>query len=96
MLAIAKGLIADPELMLLDEPSVGLAPKLVREIFSRIEIMKKRGVTLLLVEQNVRHGLDCADRGYVMEGGRIVLEGSGDALKANPEIKKAYLGVQDS
>ncbi|MGA1792062.1 MAG: ABC transporter ATP-binding protein [bacterium] len=96
MLAIAKGLMADPRLMLLDEPSVGLAPKLVREIFSRIEILKKRGVTLLLVEQNVRHGLDCADRGYVMERGRIVLEGSRDALKANPEIKKAYLGVQDS
>ena len=60
-----------------------------------IEVMKQRGLTLLLVEQNVRYGLDCADRGYVMERGRIVLEGSKDTLKANPEIKKAYLGVQD-
>ena len=74
MLAIAKGLMANPGLMLLDEPSVGLAPKLVREIFSRIDILKQRGVTLLLVEQNVRHALDCADRGYVMERGRVVLE----------------------
>ncbi|MGA1842928.1 MAG: ABC transporter ATP-binding protein [bacterium] len=96
MLAIAKGLISKPRLMLLDEPSVGLAPRLVREIFSIIDLLKKRGVTLLLVEQNVRHALDCADRGYVMERGRIVLEGSSLELKSNDEIKKAYLGVQDS
>lgn len=96
MLAIAKGLMSDPRLMLLDEPSVGLAPRLVQEIFSRINLLKKRGVTLLLVEQNVRHALDCADRGYVMERGRIVLEGSCQELKSNDEIKKAYLGVQDS
>ena len=95
MLAIAKGLMSNPRLMLLDEPSVGLAPKLVEEIFSRIDIMKRKGVTLLLVEQNVRHALDCADRGYVMERGRIVLEGSSEALKQNDDIKKAYLGVQD-
>jgi len=95
MLAIAKGLMSNPRLMLLDEPSVGLAPKLVEEIFSRIDILKKKGVTLLLVEQNVRHALDCADRGYVMERGKIVLEGSSEELKSNDEIKKAYLGVQD-
>lgn len=95
MLAIAKGLMSNPRLMLLDEPSVGLAPRLVREIFSRIDLLKKRGVTLLLVEQNVRHALDCADRGYVMERGRIVLEGNSQELKSNDEIKKAYLGVQD-
>jgi branched-chain amino acid transport system ATP-binding protein len=95
MLAIAKGLMSNPRLMLLDEPSVGLAPRLVQEIFSRIDLLKKKGVTLLLVEQNVRHALDCADRGYVMERGRIVLEGSSQELKSNDEIKKAYLGVQD-
>jgi branched-chain amino acid transport system ATP-binding protein len=96
MLAIAKGLMSNPRLMLLDEPSVGLAPRLVKEIFARIDILKQKGVTLLLVEQNVRYALDCADRGYVMERGRIVLEGSCQELKSNDEIKKAYLGVQDS
>lgn len=95
MLAIAKGLMSDPRLMLLDEPSVGLAPKLVQEIFSRIEVLRDKGVTLLLVEQNVHHALDCADRGYVMERGRIVLEGNCGALKNMEEIKNAYLGVQD-
>jgi branched-chain amino acid transport system ATP-binding protein len=96
MLAIAKGLMSDPRLMLLDEPSVGLAPRLVQDIFSRIQILKQKRVTLLLVEQNIRHALDCADRGYVLERGRIVLEGSSRELMANHEIKKAYLGVQDS
>lgn len=95
MLAIAKGLMSNPRLMLMDEPSVGLAPRLVQEIFSRIDILRQRGVTLLLVEQNVHHALDCADRGYVLERGRIVIEGPCQELKANEEIKKAYLGVQD-
>ncbi|MGA1796951.1 MAG: ABC transporter ATP-binding protein [bacterium] len=95
MLAIAKGLMASPRLMLLDEPSVGLAPQLVREIFSRITLLQRRGVTLLLVEQNVRHALECADRGYVMERGRIVIEGSSRELRENEEVRKAYLGVQD-
>jgi len=95
MLAIAKGLMASPRLMLLDEPSVGLAPQLVREIFSRIKLLKQKGITLLLVEQNVRHALDCADRGYVMERGRIVLEGSSRELRENEDVRKAYLGVQD-
>lgn len=95
MLAIAKALMSDPRMMLMDEPSVGLAPILVQEIFSRIDILRKRGVTLLLIEQNVHHALDCSDRGYVLERGRIVLEGPCKELKANDMIKKSYLGVQD-
>jgi branched-chain amino acid transport system ATP-binding protein len=95
MLAIAKGLMSQPELMLLDEPSVGLAPLLVKEIFSQIKRLREKGVTLLLVEQNVHYALDCADRGYVIERGRIVCEGSSGELRENEGIKRAYLGVQE-
>jgi branched-chain amino acid transport system ATP-binding protein len=92
MLAIARSLMARPRLLLLDEPSLGLAPMLVNRIFAVISRLKESGVTILLVEQNARKALEIADRAYVMETGRIILEGDARALAANPEIEKAYLG----
>jgi branched-chain amino acid transport system ATP-binding protein len=92
MLAIARALMAKPRLLLLDEPSLGLAPMLVNRIFSVISRLKETGVTILLVEQNARKALEIADRAYVMETGRIILEGDARDLAANPEIEKAYLG----
>lgn len=92
MLAIARALMAKPRLLLLDEPSLGLAPMLVNRIFAVISRLKETGVTILLVEQNARKALEIADRAYVMETGRVILEGDARALAANPEIEKAYLG----
>jgi branched-chain amino acid transport system ATP-binding protein len=92
MLAIARGLMADPRILLLDEPSLGLAPILVKSIFETIRAINESGVTVLLVEQNARAALKLAHRGYVMEVGRIVLEDSSDKLLKNPEVRKAYLG----
>ena len=92
MLAIARALMARPQLLLMDEPSLGLAPFLVREIFRIIADLKREGRTILLVEQNARKALQCADRVYVMETGRIVLEGSGQELLHSPEVQRAYLG----
>jgi branched-chain amino acid transport system ATP-binding protein len=92
MLAIARALMARPRLLLLDEPSLGLAPMLVNRIFSVIAGLKETGVTILLVEQNARKALEIADRAYVMETGRIIMEGEARALAANPEIERAYLG----
>ena len=92
MLAIARGLMASPELLLLDEPSLGLAPILVKSIFETIREINESGVTVLLVEQNAKAALKLADRGYVMEVGRIVLEDSSEKLLKNPEVRKAYLG----
>lgn len=93
MLAMARALMSNPSLLLLDEPSMGLAPLLVQEIFKIIEkINKEDGVTVLLVEQNANMALSIADRGYVLETGQIILEGTGKDLITNPEIKKAYLG----
>lgn len=93
MLAMARALMSKPELLLLDEPSMGLAPLLVQEIFKIVErINKEQGVTILLVEQNANMALSIADRGYVLETGQIILEGTGKELITNPEIKKAYLG----
>ena len=93
MLAMARALMSNPSLLLLDEPSMGLAPLLVQEIFKIIErINKEQGVTILLVEQNPNMALSIADRGYVLETGQIILEGTGKELISNPEIKKAYLG----
>ncbi|WP_045216168.1 ABC transporter ATP-binding protein [Desulfonatronovibrio magnus] len=92
MLAIARGLMADPKLLLLDEPSLGLAPILVKSIFETIKEINKGGLTVLLVEQNARAALKLAHRGYVMEIGKIVLEDSSDKLLKNPEVRKAYLG----
>jgi branched-chain amino acid transport system ATP-binding protein len=92
MLAIARALMAKPRLLLLDEPSLGLAPMLVNRIFAVISRLKETGVTILLVEQNARKALEIADRAYVMETGRIILAGDARDLAANPEIEKAYLG----
>lgn len=95
MLAIGRGLLAKPALMLLDEPSLGLAPLVVQEIFSVIEQIKKEGATILLVEQNAKAALKVADRAYVIETGMIALQGSADELLENDDVKRAYLG-QDS
>src|SRR5512136_129756 len=92
MLAIARGLMAEPKILLLDEPSLGLAPLLARAIFRTLEQINKAGVTIVLVEQNAKAALKLANRGYIMEVGNIVLEDSAAALLANPEVQKAYLG----
>ncbi len=94
MLVIGRGLMGRPSLMLLDEPSLGLAPLLVREIFEVIKrINTEEGASILLVEQNARAALDVADYGYVMENGRVVLDGPADALRENEDIKEFYLGL---
>lgn len=92
MLAMGRALMARPHLLLLDEPSMGLAPILVKQIFLIIEEINKTGTTILLVEQNANLALSIADRAYVMETGRIVLSGNADELNASEEIKNAYLG----
>ena len=92
MLAIARGLMADPRVLLLDEPSMGLAPMLVQRIFDTVLEIRKQGVAILLVEQNAFQALQIADYGYVMESGELVLEGPGADLLANPQVKEAYLG----
>jgi branched-chain amino acid transport system ATP-binding protein len=92
MLAIARGLMAEPKILLLDEPSLGLAPLLVKAIFRTLEQINRAGVTIVLVEQNARAALKLAHRGYILEVGNIVLEDSAAALLANPEVRKAYLG----
>jgi len=92
MLAIGRGLMARPKLMLLDEPSLGLAPLLVRELMAVISRLREQGTTILLVEQNARAALSIADRGYVLETGRVVLAGTAQELLANPEVQRAYLG----
>ena len=96
MLAIARGLMAKPRLLLLDEPSLGLAPSLVDEIFQIVRGLRETGVAVLIAEQNARQTLAIADRGYVLENGRVAAEGSGSALLANPEIVARYLGVADT
>ncbi|HET7525778.1 MAG TPA: ABC transporter ATP-binding protein [Burkholderiaceae bacterium] len=93
MLAIGRALMAQPRLLLLDEPSMGLAPRLVAEIFAHIAALKARGTTVLLVDQNARAALGVADRGYVMEAGRIVLEGAAADLLRNPQVQQAYMGL---
>lgn len=93
MLAIARGLMMDPSIVMLDEPSLGLAPIVVEEIFGLIQRINKSGKTILLIEQNASMALSIADRGYVLENGRVVLTGSGRELISNPEVQKAYLGV---
>lgn len=92
MLAMGRALMCNPKILMLDEPSMGLAPILVEEIFEIIANLHKKGTTILLVEQNATAALDIADRAYVLETGRIVTEGSASVLKESPEIKKAYLG----
>jgi len=92
MLAMARALMSKPKLLLLDEPSLGLAPLIVRDIFGVIRAVRERGMTILLVEQMANQALAVADRGYVLETGRITMEGSGKELLANPKIREAYLG----
>jgi branched-chain amino acid transport system ATP-binding protein len=92
MLAIARALMGRPRLLLLDEPSLGLAPLMVEHIFRVIEDLKREGLTMLLVEQNVHHALDVADRAYVMEAGHISLEGPAASVRADPQVERSYLG----
>jgi branched-chain amino acid transport system ATP-binding protein len=93
MLAIARGLMANPRLMLLDEPSLGLSPLFVRNIFEIIQEINRQGTTILLVEQNVFQSLKIAHRAYVLETGRVVLSGAGQELLVNEHVKKAFLGA---
>ncbi len=92
MLAIGRALMSDPKVLLLDEPSLGLAPLLVKTIFETIKQINATGVTVVLVEQNAKAALKLAHRGYVLEVGRIILEGEAKALLGNPEVRNAYLG----
>ena len=92
MLAMGRALMSSPKLLMLDEPSMGLAPILVEQIFEIIQDLHKAGTTILLVEQNAQAALSVADRGYVLETGRVVTSGTGTELMSSPEIKKAYLG----
>jgi len=92
MLAIARGLMADPKLLLLDEPSMGLAPVLVEQIFDIIQDINKHGTSVLLVEQNAQMALCIADRAYVLETGNVVLQGDAEEVLQNPKVIKAYLG----
>jgi len=93
MLAIARGLMSGPRLIILDEPSLGLMPRLVRELFRLIASLRERGVAILLVEQNVHQSLKIADRAYVLEKGSIVLGGTGTELSDNPYVREAFLGI---
>lgn len=93
MLAMGRSLMSRSRLCMFDEPSYGLAPLLVRELFDIIKRLCEQGITILLVEQNIRHALEVADRGYVLENGRIVLEGESKWLLQNDHVKKAYLGL---
>ncbi len=92
MLAVARGLMASPKLLLLDEPSLGLAPIVVQQLFAEIRHIRERGTTILLVEQNAHMALTVADRGYVLETGAITVEGSAQMLLGNEEVRAAYLG----
>jgi branched-chain amino acid transport system ATP-binding protein len=93
MLAIARGLVSRPKLIMLDEPSLGVAPKLVDEIYEKIHALKGTGLTVLLVEQNTSYALEIADRGYVLENGQVGLEGPAAELAATDHIRKFYLGI---
>lgn len=93
MVAVGRGLMALPKILMLDEPSLGLSPLLAQEIFRIIEVINKEGVTILLVEQNVKRSLDICHRAYVLENGRITLSGNGKELSENEKIKEAFLGI---
>ncbi len=93
MLCIARGLMTDPEFIILDEPSLGLSPLFVGEVFKIVHRLKEQGITILLVEQNVRQTLDVADYGYLLSQGRVVTAGPTEILKNDPELHKAYFGV---
>ena len=93
MVAIGRGLMSRPRLLMFDEPSLGLAPILVKEVFRVIESIRSEGTTVLIVEQNVKQTLSVADRAYVLENGKIVIEGTGESLLGDEHVKMAYLGV---
>lgn len=93
MLAIGRGLMSRPKLLLLDEPSIGLAPLLVQEIFKVVKELQKEGITIMLVEQNARMALATSDRGYILELGELVLSGKAEDLLGNEEVRRAYLGM---
>src|SRR5262249_56650855 len=93
MLAIGRALVSSPRLLMLDEPSLGLAPSLVREIFATIRRINAAGTTILLVEQNTQAALQLAHRGYTLENGRVVLEDAAPRLLANEHVRQAYLGI---
>jgi len=93
MLAIARGMMSNPELLLVDEPSLGLAPHLTHDVFRALLELRKRGVTILLVEQNVNATLEITDRAYILEHGRIAMEGPSKEMKANEHVRNAYLGL---
>jgi branched-chain amino acid transport system ATP-binding protein len=93
MVAVGRGLMALPKLIMFDEPSFGLAPIIVADIFKIIQRINKEGVTVLVVEQNIKHTLEICDRGYVLENGRIILRGTGQELLDNEHVKLAYLGI---
>jgi len=93
MLVIGRALMSRPRFLMLDEPSLGLQPNIVNNVFESLKQLHAEGVTILLVEQNVRKSLELAQRGYVLEHGRVVLEGEGKTLLANEEVRKAYLGI---
>ena len=94
MLAIGRGLMAEPRLLILDEPSLGLSPLLVEELFALVRRLNAEGITLLLVEQNVMQSLEVASRAYILENGAFVLQGSSADIRENPKLKRAYLGLQ--
>ncbi|HZB76224.1 MAG TPA: ATP-binding cassette domain-containing protein, partial [Solirubrobacteraceae bacterium] len=93
MLAMGRALMADPTLLLLDEPSMGLAPILVDRIYETVAEINRQGTTILLVEQNANYALEVSTRGYVLETGKVALSDSSSALRDNPEVQKAYLGT---
>jgi len=93
MVAIGRGLMAQPHILMLDEPSLGLAPILIKDIFETVRKIADQGTTVLMVEQDVKHSLSLSDRGYVLEHGRVVMEGRADELIDDPHVKEAYLGL---
>jgi ABC-type branched-subunit amino acid transport system ATPase component len=93
MLAIARGMMSNPELLLVDEPSLGLAPHLTHDVFRALLTLRDRGVTILLVEQNVNATLEITDRAYILEHGRIAMEGPSSTMKSNEHVRNAYLGI---
>ena len=93
MVAIARGLMSKPDLLILDEPSLGLAPKLVKEVFAFVKEINKTGVTILLVEQNVKETLALADRAFIIQDGKTTISGNSEELMGNDDVRKAYLGI---